>query len=205
MRLYLASFRLGPHQQRLLSLLGDRRRTALVTNALDDLPKAERGLRLERDLTELGACGLAVTTVDLREPGTVDSLSTFDLIWVRGGNVFVLRRALADSGADEVLTDLLRRGAVVYGGYSAGPCVLGPDLSPLQQVDDLHAVAVPLTSGLGILDRPFVPHVDSPGHPETAACTTIAEAYRDRGQPHWALRDGQVLVVDGHRVEVVGR
>lgn len=70
-------------------------------------------------------------------------------------------------------------------------------------MDDVTAVAEPITTGLGLLDRPFVPHVNSPGHPETVACGEVAGLYRDRGQAHWALRDGQVLVVDGQAVEVL--
>lgn len=188
-----------------MQLLGHAgRRTALVTNALDGFPSGPRkAAGLRRDVEELEAAGLAVTMVDLREPAAVEALGTFDLIWVRGGNVFVLRRALAESGADQALVELLRSDAVVYGGYSAGPCVLAPDLSELRHVDDITAVADPLTTGLGVLDRPFVPHVDSPEHPETIACGEIAARYRERRQAHWALRDGQVLVVDGRATEIL--
>lgn len=38
MRLYLSSFRVGEHSGRLLKLVGDNRRTAVVSNALDALP-----------------------------------------------------------------------------------------------------------------------------------------------------------------------
>lgn len=203
MRLYLSSFRLGAPRPRLWQLLGSGRRTACVTNALDGVPAADREAGLRRDLAELTAAGLNVSLVDLREPRAAEVLAAFDLVWVRGGHVFVLRKALAESGGDVVLLELLARDAIVYGGYSAGSCVLSPDLTELRSVDDLHAVVDPLTSGLGVLDRPFVPHVDSPGHPETAACGEIADRYRRRGQPHWTLRDGQVLVVDASGVEVL--
>ena len=51
--------------------------------------------------------------------------------------------------------------------------------------------------GLGLLDRLFVPHVDSPEHPETGACTAVSHSLTAAGVAHWAVRDGQVLVVDG--------
>jgi dipeptidase E len=202
-RLYLSSFRLGSHGHRLLALLGTGRRTALVSNALDGLPDADRERGLRRDVDELARAGLDVELVDVRVPGAVADLGRFDLVWVRGGNVFVLRRALADSGADEVLVGLLRRDQVVYGGYSAGACVLGPDLSELSRVDDQSVVVVPITTGLGLLDRPFVPHVRTPDHPESLACDEVAAAYASRGRAHWALRDGQVLLVDGPAIEVL--
>ena len=112
-------------------------------------------------------------------------------------------KGTSDTGADTVLVDLLQRDAIVYGGYSAGSCVLGPDLTALAQVDDITAVDAPVTSGLGLLDRPFVPHVQSPQHPESAACDAVAAGYQARGQPHWALSDGQVLLIEGDSVTVL--
>jgi dipeptidase E len=202
-RLYLSSFRLGRHHEHLLRLTGKGRRTALVPNAVDNIPARDRSEGLRRDLVELEAAGLMVEMLDLRQAGAVDSLAGFDVVWVRGGNVFVLRRVLADTGADSVLVDLLQRDAIVYGGYSAGPCVLGPDLTALADVDDITAVDDPITEGLGLLDRPFVPHVRSPAHPESAACDAIADRYTAQGQKHWALRDGQVLLVEGDTVTIL--
>ena len=104
---------------------------------MDNISAEDRSEGLRRDLDELEAAGLAVEMLDLRHTGAVDKLAGFDVVWVRGGNIFVLRRALADTGADTVLIDLLQRDAIVYGGYSAGPCVLGPDLTALAYVDDI--------------------------------------------------------------------
>lgn len=203
MRLYLSSFRTGAHPDRLVALAGTGRRTALVPNALDGVPADMRENGLRRDFDDLRAAGLDVTLTDLTEPGVVPGLAAYDIVWVRGGNVFVLRRVLADTGADTVLRDLLRRDAVVYGGYSAGACVLAPDLDGLRLVDDPAAVAEPLMTGLGLLDRPFVPHVRSPGHPETAACDAVSAAYATARRPHWALRDGEVLLVTGDQTQLL--
>ncbi|SNT58637.1 dipeptidase E [Asanoa hainanensis] len=202
MRLYLSSFRTGAHTDVLLAMAKGRR-TALIPNAFDAWPADVRAGPLRRDLDDLGALGLDVTLADLREPGTAKSLAGYDIVWARGGNVFVLRRVLADSGADAVLLDLLRDDALVYGGYSAGACVLGEDLTGLAAVDDPGVVADPILTGLGLLDRPFVPHVRSPGHPETAECDAVSATYTAAGQSHWALRDGEVLLVDGDRTELL--
>jgi dipeptidase E len=203
MRLYLSSFRVGSYPQRLLQLLGEGRRTALVPNAMDGAPEQIRRDGLARDVGELEALGLDVTLVDVRTPNAVHQLAGYDLVWVRGGNVFALRKAFADTGADTILTGLLRGDALVYGGYSAGPCILAPEIGFLQEVDDITAVKKPVTTGLGLLDRPFVPHVASPGHPETEACDEVSAELHRRGQYHWALSDGDVLVVDGQRTELL--
>jgi dipeptidase E len=113
----------------------------------------------------------------------------------------MLRYALARSGADTALTTLLHRNAVVYAGYSAGACVLAPSLRGLDYCDDPDVVpdiyGDPVGwEGLGILDHAVVPHVDSPGHPETEALGVVAANYRAHGTPHITLRDGQVLVID---------
>ena len=197
MRLYLSSFRVGSYPQRLLQLLGDGRRTALIPNAIDGVPEQIRRGELARDAGELEALGLDVTLVDVRAANAVHQLAGYDLVWVRGGNTFVLRRVLADSGADRALLTLLDADALVYGGYSAGGCVLAPDIGYARSVDDINAAADPITTGLGLLDRPFVAHTASPGHSETEACDALSADLTRRGVDHWALSDGDVLVVDG--------
>ena len=191
MRLYLSSFRVGAHGDELLRMVGDGRRAALVPNALDDFSHAGR------DVADLEALGFAVTVVDLRTA----PVPACDLLWVRGGNVFTLRRALA--GREAELVDRIRGDAFVYGGYSAGVCVLSPDLRGLEAVDPPGPD--PLWTGLGLLDRPVVPHVDTPEHPESPACDALSAAFTAAGRRHWALRDGDVLVVEGPRTRLLPR
>jgi dipeptidase E len=86
--------------------------------------------------------------------------------------------------------------------------VLAPSLRGLELCDPPRQVteawdAEPLWDGLGILDHAFVPHIDSPGHPETELCGRVAEHYRANGTLHRTLRDGQVLVVDGDRSDII--
>jgi dipeptidase E len=116
-----------------------------------------RDAGLQRDLADLDQLGLTVTELDLRDPGAAERPSGFDIVWVRGGNTFVLRRVMADTRTDRALTDLVQRDALLYAAYSAGACVLAPDLTGLEAVDDITALANPVTTGLGWLDRPFVP------------------------------------------------
>ncbi|MCI3948846.1 MAG: hypothetical protein K0R11_780 [Acidimicrobiales bacterium] len=204
MRLYLSSFRIGGCPDRLVALAGGGRRAAVVANAMDPAPADVRHSAVELEVGALSALGFVVDEVDLRDAGAADGLAGYDVVWVRGGNTFALRAALARSGADEVVRRLLAEDRLVYAGYSAGACVLAPSLRGLEVVDPPEAVAetygeevAVVWEGLGVLDRAVVPHVDSPGHPESEACTAVAERHRAQGVPHVALRDGQVLVVDG--------
>jgi dipeptidase E len=218
MRLYLSSFRMGDRPERLLALIGASERgpggagsVAVVANAMDDQPDRQRAAGVEREVAALTELGLRPSELDLRDhfdaPGeaVLTALSRFDAVWLRGGNVFMLRHALARSGADRALTALLREDALVYAGYSAGPCVLAPSLDGLELCDDRDAVAriygePAVTEGLGVLDFAFVPHVDSPAHPGTELLGRVAAGYRAAGTPHLTLRDGQVLVADAEGV-----
>lgn len=215
MRLYLSSFRIGDRPDRLRGLLGGGpARIAVIADAVDAAPQDVRRAGVERELDALAGLGLQPEELDLRDffdrpPGAVASaLDAFPAVWVRGGNTFVLRHALARSGADAALTARLHRDTLVYAGYSAGPCVLAPSLRGLELSDSPEEVtrlwgAEPRWDGLGVLDRAFVPHVDSPGHPETELCGRVAAHYREHGTPHLTLRDGQALVVDADISELV--
>ena len=206
MRLYLSSFRMGDHPERLLDLVDARLPAAVIANAMDGQPPEVREDGVRRELDALSELGLEVEEVDLREHfGAADrteaALRRYGLVWLRGGNVFMLRYALAASGADVALVELLKQDALVYAGYSAGPCALGPTLRGFEEVDDPTAVdavhgAEPVWDGLGVLDFVIVPHVDSPGHPETERCGALAARYRAEGVPHKTLRDGEALVID---------
>ena len=119
----------------------------------------------------------------------------------------MLRYSLAASGGDSVLTALLDEDALVYGGYSVGPCVLGPTIRGFETVDDADAVrsvygAEPVWDGLGVLESVIVPHVHSPEHPESERCALVVDRYRAEGVPHRTLRDGQAIVVRGSEESV---
>ncbi len=129
-------------------------------------------------------------------------------MWVRGGDTFVLWHALAVSGADVLLTEMLNRDALAYGGYSAGVCVLGPSRRGLDIVDEPDAVTrtygvAPRWDGLGLVPFAVVPHFRSPRHPETEMCERLAKYYEANGIEHHRLRDGQAIVVDGTKTEII--
>lgn len=238
MRLYLSSFRLGDHPQRLVELLRGGRRAAVVGNATDGYPPVERAERLRDEFAQLRDVGLEPEEIDLRDHfappeaatvvgpdgATVVStashdpdqelfarLAAVDLVWVRGGNPFVLRRAAAASGFDRAITELLGEDRVVFGGYSAGPCLLAPSLEGFHRSDDPHEVPAGyegLTDrrdGLGILPYAIVPHHRSPNHPGSPLMDEVVEWFLDQRTPFVALRDGDVLVRDGEHVEVLRR
>lgn len=211
MRLFLSSYRFGAHQRRLLELTGEPGRIAVIANACDAWPSAWQSA-VTSDLFPLRRLGFHPDVIDLRDyverPGAIEPvLRRYPAVWVRGGNTFVLRAQLARSGADLALTTLLAEDALVYAGYSAGACVMTPDLHGIEAMDDPAEVRTacgvePRWDGLGLVDRRIVPHLDSPTDPEGLSRKLVRE-YLAADVPHWALTDDHVVVVDGERTEVL--
>jgi dipeptidase E len=208
-RLYLSSYELGDRPELLSALVRGARRGWVIANALDGLDEDRRQRDTVRQVAALATLGLTARDLDLREHDTATIAAAFgapDFVWVRGGNVFTLRAAMARSGLDELVVRGLRTDAFVYAGFSAGACVLAPSLRGLERCDPPEQCAAvygaPQFDGLGVLDRSVVPHLASPGHPETEVLAEVAARYDRVGQSYWALRDGQALVVDGDEAAV---
>jgi dipeptidase E len=212
MRLYLSSFRNGNRPEELLKLLGEGRRTGLINNAQDFLSPAERSSRMNEEIDRLKSIGLDPIEIDLRlyfdKPESLkEKLTDFDLIWVRGGNAFVLRRAFKQSGADKVIARLLAEDKIVYGGYSAGIDMLTPSLHGAELVDEPDIVPEDyrpdiIWDCLGLVQYAIAPHYKS-DHPESAAIDKSVEYLIDNHIPFIALRDGETIVVDGRVQKVV--
>lgn len=212
MRLYLSSFRNGNKPEKLLELLGEGRHTAVIFNAVDFRTEADRATDYAAEAQRLKSIGLEPTEVDLRnyfgKPSAdlKETLAGFDLIWVRGGNPFILRRAFKQSGADTVIPELLAEDAVVYGGYSA-VCILSPHLHGIELVDPPDVVPDGydpeiIWDGLGILPYGIAPHYKS-DHPESAGIDQAVAYYIENHIPFIALRDGEAIVVNGDHEEIV--
>ena len=206
MRLYLSSYRIGNHPAALQRLLNGKQRTAFIANAVDYHQQTERAERVSRGIEELRLIDLDPVEIDLRnyfaQPDALrESLNKFDLLWVRGGNSFILRRAFRKSGADRVIVDLLKNDSLVYGGYSAGIDMLTPTLRGIDLVDDPKLVPsgydlAVIWDGLGILPYSIAPHYKS-DHPESAAIDQSVTYLIDHHLLFIALRDGEVIVRDG--------
>jgi dipeptidase E len=212
-RLYLSSFRIGNHPDRLIELARGGQRLAVIGNARDGWPTADRSKSVSAERQALHDLGFIAEEIDLRDfvgrgQALREELADVAMVWVPGGNVFVLRQAIWRADADAVIRALVQADMLAYAGYSAGACVLAPSLAGLERCDDPREVRrlygeEARTDGLGVLDRAVVPHLATPTHPESAVLEQVAAAYRREGVPYLGLRDGQVFLVDGDEAGIL--
>ncbi len=195
MNFYLSSFRLGGKAADLQDLASGRK-LGLIPNAVDCVEPEARERINAVSLAEVSDLGIDVEFLDLKMYlGAKDDLRAklADLggVWVRGGNTFVLRQAMALCGFDEALIEVADDD-FLYGGYSAGVCVLAPSLDGLQHVDEPilgpYPKAALIWEGLGILDYLILPHYKS-DHPESADVDREVEYCTENGIPFKTLRD----------------
>jgi dipeptidase E len=106
------------------------------------------------------------------------------------------------SGFDKLLINLSKnKNNIIYGGYSAGVCVLAPNLHGLELVDDVNQFPYPqqkeaIFEGLGILDYAIAPHYKSKKHSETEAVDKVVEYYINNKILFKALTDGEVIIIE---------
>jgi dipeptidase E len=202
MRLYLSSYRLGNSTELLQAMVGSNSRVAVIANALDASDASRRKELVQREFSDLSALGFEPTEIDLRAffdgSFSTEVLAGYGLVWVRGGNAFNLRRAMAYSSFDNVIGSLLRKDAIIYGGYSAGVCVLSPDLHGIELCDNPNNVPEKyqpevIWDGLSIVPYAVAPHYKS-DHPESPMIDDVVKYFEQHEVEFKTLRDGEVIV-----------
>ncbi len=204
MRLYLSSFDVGNRPDELVALAPGGR-VGLVMNALDNRPEG-RAIWQSRQAARLRDLGFSVEELDLRKffdaPGTLGPrLDGLDMVWINGGNTFILRRAMRASGFDREIVGRLHADRIAYAGFSAATVILAPSLRGLEAVDDPADVPPDYPEptdweGLAILPFAVVVHYRS-NHAESAAVEGEVAFYEREGMAYRTLGDGQAMVVNG--------
>ena len=208
MKFYLSSYLFGSETEKLQSMRpAGNNRVGYVPNArdftgADPLRFAQRNAS---DIAGLEALGLRAEMLDLRryfgrQEELRNKLEQLGMLWVSGGNVFVLRQAMALSGLDDIVQELQTKEDFLYGGYSAGCCVLSPSLTTYAMVDKPEDTPYEghnkvLWDGLAILPFAFLPHYRSE-HPESADVEKEVQKCIEQKVLFKAFRDGEVLIVE---------
>ena len=209
MKLYLSSYRLGNHADKLRELVGKPgARVAVSINAIDFSTDTERTAAvLQRELDDMRSLGFEAEQLDLREyfkrDDIVEKMAQYDLVWFSGGNTFILAKAFKQSGFDAVFEELIKQEKLIYAGYSAAFCVLPKSLHGVELVDDKDIVAGGYESGeiwegVGLIDFYPIVHFRS-DHPESDDVEKEYMFVRENNMAHKTFQDGDVYIVDGNQ------
>lgn len=211
MRLFLSSQDLGNYPEVARKLAGKNKKAAYSKNAQDDLPPEQRNFSTPEKKRMFEAAGFEFEEIDLRNyfgsPEKLASkLSGFGSFWAAGGNAFILRRALAASGLDKTIIDLLKKDKILYGGWSAGAMIMTPDLKGADWDETDRPEIVPegynakiIWQGLAQVPFYIAPHIGNEMFGDRPV--GMVEYYKSRKLKYYALKDGQVVVIDGDKVE----
>jgi dipeptidase E len=216
-RLYLSSHRFGDRFDLLLGMAEKGARVGVIANALDAVAPEARAAYARTvfdPIAELRAHGLDAFDLDLRryfgQPDVLErDLSRLAMVWATGGNAFLLRRAMRQSGFDALAPKLIADGKFVYGGESAGAVVAGPSLAGIDKMDDPNDLAdgydpAVVWEGLDLIPFHLVPHFDSP-HPASAKADDVTVYLLDQALPYRTMRDGDVLIRDADGIRAYER
>ena len=205
MKLYLSSYRLGNNPEKLVELLSDNKKIAVIANAMDFADDSQREEKVGESVMELKNLGLSPEEMDLRgyfgkQKELSKKLNNYDAVYVRGGNTFILRRAMLQSGFDKLIKEENKDPNFVYAGYSAGICILSPTLHGLELIDDPNIVPDGynkeiIRDGLSIIDFSIAPHYKS-DHPESRMVEKEVEYFIKHKIPFKTLHDGEVIIKD---------
>ena len=132
-------------------------KVAFVPTAGD--PYEERKWQ-EEDRAKLIEIGFKVEDFDLKEKTESEVreyLKNIDIIFVAGGNTFYLLEQANKSGFSKVIQEL-KNTDKIYIGSSAGSCIAGPDLEPIESIDDPQEANLDSTKAFGLVDFVVIPH-----------------------------------------------
>lgn len=207
MRLYLSSEGFGNHLEKLKQMVGQNKKVLFIDNAKDYLIPAERAVHVQEKQQEFEAAGFDFYELDLRDYKSPEKLEILKqlveaagLVWVSGGNTFILRRILADTQADTILTNALQKDLCVYGGSSAGSIVMTKTLRGTENGDNPYEVPEGydekiVWDGLGLIYPQLVPHYQSDWFGDESQA--MADYFETNGMKYETLKDGEVYIVDG--------
>lgn len=208
MKLYLSSYKFGNYKEELVKLALDNKKVGVIMNAVDWSNDKERVVKsLNEQIDVLKSLGFTAEQIDLRKYfdkkiELKNDLAKFGMVWVYGGNSFVLKRAFEQSGFDEIIKDMILKNSIVYAGFSAGVVVLSKSMKGLDIVDDPLVVPEGYKEsfswdGLGLLDYHVAVHYKS-NHPESEGVDKEIEYCKKNNIIYKTLSDGEVIVIDGN-------
>lgn len=209
MRLFLSSENLGNYPEVFLRMLGPNKKLAVVHNAIDYWTANDKQAKVDQHHDQLVGQGFEPIELDLKKffnktEELAKILDSFGGIFLFGGNTFILRRAMAYSGLDQILIERLTKDELAYGGSSAGAIIPTPSLRGSElgdEPDNVPSGYKPeiIWDGLNLVRFHVIPHYGSDWWGKEAVA--MQEYLKSKKLHYKIVRDGQVIVVNGDKDE----
>lgn len=210
MRLFLSSENVGKHPDTLVKITGANKKLAYIANARDGGSEYDRSSKTVEHKVQFENLGFEFVEIDLRKyfdhQVPHDLLDNFGVVWCAGGNTFLLRAAMKLSGFDKIMIRKIKNNEIAYGGSSAGSMLVAPTLKGTERGDSQEEVQKVYKQqitweGLGLVDFVIIPHWGSSWWGEKALM--VKSDLDNQNIPYKLLSDGQVLLIDGDKEELL--
>lgn len=167
-------------------IAGDFSTAAIITTASPRKELNRFARKAQADLIELGAKDVSFIDIEFENPS---ALLGFDVIYINGGNPFLLLHHFRRSGANKILELVNPETTIV--GVSAGSLVLGPSIEVVQHfTPEMNTIPLDDLNGLSMIDRIVFPHYDREdlfAHPSGASIEERLKQY-ERLSGHQIVR-----------------
>ena len=148
-----------------------------------------------------GLAQLETINAELMDPREIENvLRRAALVYVPGGNTFLLNHRLHASGVMPYLRKKIHSG-LPFVGFSAGTILCGPNILTAK---DMNTVGTPHFESLNLIPFNFLVHYDSDGYGQSAVHDQwLADYHFFHGHPVIMLCDGAYVKVDGKKTTLV--
>ncbi len=209
MKLFLSSMTISQLQRKYFNALVGKTKPqditlAVVENAADVYADDNKAW-VYQSRNSMQEYGYKVDVIDLRDyfnknTDLRERLQNADAIWLGGGNTYYLRWILRETGADEVIVQLVKEGKV-YGGGSAGAIVAGPIIKGFESADSPEEAPAVIDEGLKLTDLIVVPHWQNEKY--GSIMEVINSKLKHDNFDTITITDEQALVIDGDTREII--
>ena len=128
-----------------------------------------------------------------------DVLRRAALVYVPGGNTFLLNHRLHSSGVMPYLRKKIQAG-LPFVGFSAGMILCGPNILTAK---DLNTVGTPHFDGLNLIPFNFFGHYAQDGYGQSMHDAWLSDYHFFQDNPVLMLSDGAYVKVDGKKTTLV--
>ena len=148
-----------------------------------------------------GLAQLETINAELMDPREIENvLRRAALVYVPGGNTFLLNHRLHASGVMPYLRKKIHSG-LPFVGFSAGTILCGPNILTAK---DMNTVGTPHFESLNLIPFNFLVHYDSDGYGQSAVHDQwLADYHFFHDHPVIMLCDGAYVKVDGKKTTLV--